>query len=94
MKTEMTQSEQVDLCLDHKNWTGISVRELATAGRFVVRELQDRHNIYELADEVVGPVQDTWDPASIKDDLQKRRDLVDAIARKTVELYESNYATK
>lgn len=89
-----TQAAQIALCLDHKNWTGISVRELATAGRFVVRELQDRHNIYDLADEVVGPVQDTWDPASIKDDLQKRRDLVDAIARKTVELYESNYATK
>tara|TARA_R100001015_G_C4633966_1_gene199650 strand:- start:2531 stop:2818 length:288 start_codon:yes stop_codon:yes gene_type:complete len=95
MNTEMTQSEQVDLCLDHKTWTGLTVRELATAGRLVVREGQERQNLYNLADEVLGDCcVDTWEADKIRDDLQKRGELIEAIARATVELYEANYSNK
>lgn len=92
MNTQMTQTEQVDLCLDYKNWTGCTVRELATAGRLVVREGQERQNLYNLADEVLGECcVDTWEADKIRDDLQKRGELIEAIARATVELYEAKY---
>ena len=86
----MKQSEQVDLCLDHKTWTGLTVRELATAGRLVVREGQERQQLYNLADEVIGEI-DHWEADKIRDALQERGELIEAIARKTVELYESKY---
>lgn len=92
MNTQMTQTEQVELCLDYKNWTGCTVRELATAGRLVVREGQERQNLYNLADEVLGECcVDTWEADKIRDDLQKRGELIEAIARATVELYEAKY---
>ena len=89
----MKQSEQVDLCLDHKTWTGLTVRELATAGRLVVREGQERQQLYNLADEVIGEI-DHWEADKIRDELQERGELIEAIARKTVELYEANYSDK
>tara|TARA_R100001440_G_scaffold24346_2_gene39689 strand:+ start:56 stop:337 length:282 start_codon:yes stop_codon:yes gene_type:complete len=93
MNTQMKQSEQVDLCLDHKTWTGLTVRELATAGRLVVREGQERQQLYNLADEVIGEI-DHWEADKIRDELQERGELIEAIARKTVELYEANYSDK
>lgn len=102
MKTNTTQKEQIDLCLDHETWTGLSVRELAKAGRLVVREGQCKRNLQDLVDAVIGEIrllerETLYFEASrenLKRQLDDRRDLVDAIARKTVDLYESNYATK
>tara|TARA_R100001163_G_C5030972_1_gene171186 strand:- start:555 stop:842 length:288 start_codon:yes stop_codon:yes gene_type:complete len=87
---DKTQSEQVELCLNYKTWTGLTIRQLATAGRIVVREGHPRQQLYNLADEVIGKI-DHWEADKIRDELQERGELIEAIARKTVELYESKY---
>jgi hypothetical protein len=64
-----TQIESVDLVLNHKNWTGLSLRELIDLGRVYQK---DRPTITAFVREVLG------EPASV-DQLTKQRAIVNAI---------------
>jgi len=72
--------DQILCCLNHKTWTGLTVEELAKAGRLVVRKGQNKQNLHDLVDEVIGEMDVEW-----------KFDLVDLLAETTVVLYESNY---
>ena len=63
------QIESVSLVLNHKNWTGLSLRELIDLGRVYQK---DRPTITAFVREVLG------EPASV-DQLTKQRAIVNAI---------------
>ena len=63
------QIEAVSLVLDHKNWTGVTLRELIYLGRVYQK---DRPTITAFVREVHG------EPTSV-DQLTNQRAIVDAI---------------
>ena len=64
-----TQIESVNLVLNHKNWTGVPLRDLIDLGRVYQK---DRATITAFVREVHG------EPASV-DQLTKQREIVNAI---------------
>jgi hypothetical protein len=74
-KNQMTHSEQTQKVLTHRNWTGLSLAELAAAGRIVSNDTNIRLTLKGWANASLGPVTNIHslnDRSKVLDDVISR----------------------